>query len=112
MQGSRNECGLKKIGCMMVTASTDKSDLILGVGGEPVIQVVMSTQTSKAMPSANTMCNYVKPDGLDTMRQREHSKQKSHSCDASSTDGEQVDRDTRKISKESSTASRFFQRWP
>ena len=39
------------------------------------------------------MCIYVEKDGLDTMQQREHSKQKSHSCEARSTDVEQFDRD-------------------
>ena len=37
--------------------SADKSDLIPGVDGEPVIQVGMTTQTSKAMPSASTVVN-------------------------------------------------------
>ena len=73
------------------------------------------------------MCIHVKQDGFDTMQQREHSKQKSSSCEASSTDGEQFDRDntdclqltlslntllSRIIPKESSIASRFFQRLP
>ena len=60
---------------MMETASAFKSELIPGVDGEHVIQVVMPTQTSKVMPSASTvvstgktMCIYVKKDGLGKMR--------------------------------------------
>ena len=66
---------------MMEAASADKPDLIPTVDGEPVKQVVMSTQTSDAT------------EGSDAMQQREHSMQKSHSCQASSTDGEQFDQD-------------------
>ena len=40
------------MGRMMEMVSADKPDLIPGVDGEPVIQVVMPTQRSKAMPSA------------------------------------------------------------
>ena len=46
---------MKKIGWMMETVTADKPHLIPGVDGEPVIQVVMPTQTSKAMPSASTV---------------------------------------------------------
>ena len=42
---------------MMETASADKSELIPGVDGETIIQVVMPTQTSKAMPSASAAVN-------------------------------------------------------
>ena len=68
---------------MMETASADKPDLIPGVDGEPVIQVVIPTQTSKAMPSASTVVSsgendvHVKTDGLGTMQQRENSNPKS-----------------------------------
>ena len=70
---------------MMETPSADKSDLILGVDGELVMQA--------AIPTQKIVCIYVKQEGLDTMRTRERSKQKSHPCEARSTDGEQFDRD-------------------
>ena len=68
---------------MMETASADKPDLIPGVDGEPAIQVVIPTQTSKVMPSASTVVSsgendvHVKTDGLGTMQQRENSNPKS-----------------------------------
>ena len=40
---------------MTETASADKSELIPGVDGETIIQVVMPTQRSKAMPSASAV---------------------------------------------------------
>ena len=54
MKNWRNECGVEQIDCMMEVVSADRSDLTSGVGVQPVIQVVMPTQTSKVMPAAST----------------------------------------------------------